>query len=83
MKSVYHMSIYVYMYSWRHLDVTIVTGQNGRMKVPITLNIEQTQLAVLKRWSQESGAPVSELIRRAISKALDEQNKREKKDKRN
>ncbi|MGH9546241.1 MAG: ribbon-helix-helix domain-containing protein [Terriglobales bacterium] len=53
------------------------------MKVPITLNIEQTQLAVLKRWSQESGAPVSELIRRAISKALDEQNKREKKDKRN
>jgi ribbon-helix-helix protein len=52
------------------------------MKIPITLNIERTQLAVLKAWSKESGAPVSELIRRAIDKALEEQNRREKSRKR-
>lgn len=45
---------------------------------PISLFLRQGQLDVLKAWSKETGAPVSELIRRAIDKALDEQNKREK-----
>jgi predicted DNA-binding protein len=54
----------------RHLDVTLVTGHHGLMKIPITLNIEPSQLKRLKAWSKETGSPVSEIIRRAIEAAL-------------
>jgi len=36
----------------------------------ISLYIEPSQLKRLKAWSKETGAPVSELIRRAIEAAL-------------
>ena len=36
----------------------------------ISLYIEPKQLARLKSWSKETGAPVSEIIRRAIEAAL-------------
>jgi predicted DNA-binding protein len=36
----------------------------------ISLYIEPSQLKRLKAWSKETGAPVSELIRRAIEALL-------------
>jgi hypothetical protein len=40
-------------------------------KTTISLYVDPTQLAQLRAWSDETGAPVSEIIRRAIQAALD------------
>jgi len=40
-------------------------------KQTISMYIEPDQLKKLKEWSADTGAPVSELIRRAIRAALE------------
>jgi len=44
----------------------------------ISLYIEPSQLKRLKAWSKETGAPVSELIRRGIEAALKRRRERTK-----
>jgi predicted DNA-binding protein len=48
------------------------------MKKTISLYVEPGQLKRLKLWSKETGAPVSELIRRAIETALKAKEDQEK-----
>ena len=43
----------------------------GVKKTTISLYVDPAQLEQLKAWSEETGAPVSEIIRRAIQAALD------------
>jgi predicted DNA-binding protein len=40
-------------------------------KTTISLYVDPEQLEQLREWSEETGAPVSEIIRRAIKTALD------------
>jgi hypothetical protein len=40
-------------------------------KTTISLYVDPEQLKQLREWSEETGAPVSEIIRRAIKTALD------------
>jgi hypothetical protein len=47
-------------------------------KKPTSLYVDPAQLAQLRAWSAETGAPVSEIIRRAIQAALDAKNGKKK-----
>ena len=50
----------------------------GMRKKPTSLYVDPAQLAQLRAWSAETGAPVSEIIRRAIQAALDAKNGKKK-----
>jgi DNA replication protein DnaD len=46
-------------------------SQLGMKKTTISLYVDPAQLTQLRAWSEETGAPVSEIIRRAIQAALE------------